>query len=205
MTTISLPATEAELAQVQTAVSEGALLVVPTDTVYGIGANPRDQVAVDRLLTVKGRGREMPPPVLVANIAEACRLAAAMPDAARVLMEKFWPGALTIVVEASSEVAFDLEEIGGTIALRQPAGPVLQVLEALGPLAVTSANLHAQPPAQNCDEAKAYFGSKVSVYFDGGQAPGGVASTIVKITDGGYEILRQGAIDAELIARALSS
>lgn len=204
MITISLPAASEDIDRAREAVSEGALLVVPTDTVYGIGANPQDQKAVDRLLTAKGRGREMPPPVLVPNLDEACRLAAAMPDSARLLMEKFWPGALTIVVEASSEVAFDLEEIGGTIALRQPSGPVLQVLEALGPLAVTSANLHAQPPAQNCAEAKAYFGEAVAVYFDGGQAPGGVASTIVKITVDGYQILREGALSETEIAKVLS-
>lgn len=204
MITIPLPATAAQLQQANQVVEEGALLVVPTDTVYGIGANPRDQKAVDRLLRAKGRGRQMPPPVLVANLAQAQELSESWPQAAAILAREFWPGALTIVTQASAQVAFDLEEIGGTIALRQPSGLVLQVLEELGPLAVTSANLHGQPPALDCQQAKDYFAQEVSVYFDGGPCATSTPSTIVKLEQTGYQILREGAISSARIAQVLS-
>ncbi|VEI13758.1 L-threonylcarbamoyladenylate synthase [Trueperella bialowiezensis] len=187
------------------AIARGEVICLPTDTVYGIGANPFSASAITRLLTAKSRTRANPPPVLVAGVDQARSVAAELSREAEDLMEAFWPGALTIVVPARADIGWDLGETNGTVALRMPDSPVaLELLRTTGPLAVTSANQHGQPPATTVSEAEQQLGEAVTLYLDGGQVGGGsaVASTIVTVV-GSPAILRHGGIDAAAIGAVL--
>jgi tRNA threonylcarbamoyl adenosine modification protein (Sua5/YciO/YrdC/YwlC family) len=178
------------------AVSTGELVVLPTDTVYGLGADAFDTVAVGDLLRVKGRGRDMPVPVLVGSWSTIDGLVSVVDARTRDLIEAFWPGGLTLVVNHAPSLTWDLGESGGTVAVRMPLHPVaIELLEDTGPMAVSSANRHGQPAAQTAAEARAQLGDDVAVYLEDGQALGGVASTIVDVTAGRPRILRLGAID----------
>ncbi len=177
------------------AIARGELVVLPTDTVYGVGSDAFDAAAVARLLAAKGRGRQMPPPVLMGDVRTLDGLATDVPEAVRVLVEEFWPGGLTVICRAQPSLAWDLGETRGTVALRIPDSPcALALLRRTGPLAVTSANLTGQPAARTATEAAAQLGPAVSVYLDGGPAPGGTASTIVDATGDVLRVVRDGAI-----------
>jgi tRNA threonylcarbamoyl adenosine modification protein (Sua5/YciO/YrdC/YwlC family) len=177
------------------AISRGGLVVLPTDTVYGIGADAFDAEAVAALLAAKGRGRQMPPPVLVPDARTLDGLATDVPDDARRLVETFWPGGFTIILRAQPSLAWDLGETHGTVALRMPDHPAaLALLRRTGPLAVSSANATGRPAALDVDDAQAQLGDAVTVYLDGGTAPGGVASTIVDATSDTLRVVRQGAV-----------
>ena len=189
------PLSKQDIASLKSQIAAGKLLVVPTDTVYGIAANPFSSSAVDKLLTAKGRGRDFPSPVLVSSISQASALVLEIPPLARTFMEKFWPGALTVVLPARKDLPLDLGVTGGTVAVRQPdQTDLLQLLQASGPLAVTSANLHGLPPALTVTQAQEYFGDKVSEYVDAGPSRIGEPSTIVKVEAEDYFVLRSGAI-----------
>ncbi|PFG32614.1 L-threonylcarbamoyladenylate synthase [Sanguibacter antarcticus] len=180
------------------AVQRGGLVVLPTDTVYGIGADAFAPDAVAALLAAKGRGRQMPPPVLVGSVATLDGLATDVPEGARALAERFWPGALTIIVRAQPSLAWDLGETHGTVALRMPDHPAaLALLARTGPMAVSSANRTGQQAALTATEAHAQLGDSVQVFLDGGTAPGGVASTIVDATGGVLRVVREGALSLE--------
>lgn len=190
------PALDAAVA----AVARGALVVLPTDTVYGIGCDAFNPRAVEQLLAAKGRGRAAPPPVLIPSAGTMAGLAMDVTPAATALAERFWPGGLTLIVHAQPSLAWDLGDTGGTVALRMPDHPVaLALLSRTGPMAVSSANLHGRPAALTCDEAHAQLGESVAEYLDGGQVPGGVASTIVDATGAEIAVVRAGAISAEEI------
>lgn len=202
----------------------GGLVILPTDTVYGIGCNAADAGAVERLLAAKGRGRQMPPPVLVADPADLSGIVAQVPEAARALMEAFWPGALTLILEADETLTWDLGETGGTLAVRMPAHELaLSLLRRSGPLAVTSANPTGAPPATDAASARAAFPGRVRdleeltpssagaarregiLLLDGGATPGPVPSTIVTLAGEHARtprILRQGALAHEDLERA---
>ncbi|SDU89917.1 tRNA threonylcarbamoyl adenosine modification protein, Sua5/YciO/YrdC/YwlC family [Microlunatus sagamiharensis] len=194
------------------AVSDGACVVLPTDTVYGIGADAFNGEAVQRLLDAKNRGRDMPPPVLIGDASLLRALATEVPDVVHELVEAHWPGPLTIVCRIQPSLRMDLGETGGTIALRVPDHALArEVLRRTGPLAVSSANLSGQPAALTCDEAVDQLGERVAVYLDGGPAGTEVdgarvspPSTIVDFTrrDGG-QLLRRGALDLETLRRVL--
>lgn len=184
------------------AVGRGRLVVIPTDTVYGIAANAFDARAVQALLDAKGRGRQSPPPVLVSGVPTLRALTAEVPTAVEQLVEAFWPGGLTIVLPAQPSLTWDLGETRGTVAVRMPAQRVaLELLEETGPLAVSSANLTGMPAATTAEGALEMLGDRVDVYLDAGASEGGVASTIIDATAlvGGSErvvrVLREGAID----------
>ncbi|WP_251150273.1 L-threonylcarbamoyladenylate synthase [Cellulosimicrobium sp. Marseille-Q4280] len=180
------------------AVSRGGLVVLPTDTVYGIGADAFDADAVAALLGAKGRGRQMPPPVLVPDARTLDGLATEVPDDARRLVEELWPGGFTIILKAQPSLAWDLGETHGTVALRMPDHEAaLALLRRTGPLAVSSANRTGSPAALDVDDARAQLGESVAVYLDGGVAPGGVASTIVDATSGTLRVVRAGAVPLE--------
>ena len=179
------------------AVSNGELVVLPTDTVYGLGADAFDSEAVADLLRVKGRGRNMPVPVLVGSWKTIDGLVSVVDSRTRDLIEAFWPGGLTLVVSHAPSLTWDLGDSGGTVAVRMPLHPVaIELLEETGPMAVSSANRHGQPAAQTAAEARTQLGEDVAVYLEDGQVRGGVASTIVDVTGGRPQILRLGAIDA---------
>jgi L-threonylcarbamoyladenylate synthase len=180
------------------AVGRGDLVVMPTDTVYGIGADAFKSWAVSALQNAKGRGRNVPPPVLVGSRSTVDGLAHALPSVARDLMEVFWPGGLTIVVEHAPSLSWDLGETFGTVGLRMPLHPIaLEVLRETGPMAVSSANTHGKPPAKNAIEAREQLGYSVSVYLDGGPALESVASTMIDVTGDVPRLLRAGPISIE--------
>lgn len=195
---------EAGLAAATTAVRAGELVVLPTDTVYGLGADAFDPVAVARLLEAKGRGREMPPPVLVGSPATLDALASQLPDWARHLVEHYWPGPLTIVVRQQGSLQWDLGETRGTVAVRMPHDTVaLELLARTGPLAVSSANLSGRPAATNADDAAEMLSAQVSVILDGGPTADDLPSTIVDCTGAQPRLLRVGAISAEELREVL--
>lgn len=180
-----------------TGVTSGELVVLPTDTVYGLGADAFQPNAVQQLLRAKGRGRDMPVPVLVGSWSTIDGLVSSVDARTRSLVEAFWPGGLTLVVRHVPSLSWDLGESSGTVALRMPLHPVaIELLESTGPMAVSSANRHGRPPAQTAAEARTQLGEDVAVYLEDGQAPGGVASTIVDLTGGRPRILRVGAVSA---------
>jgi L-threonylcarbamoyladenylate synthase len=179
-------------------VAEGELIVLPTDTVYGIGCDAFSPRAVARLLAAKGRGRAMPPPVLVSHVRTLDGIATAISGQVRALAEAFWPGALTIVCRSQPSLNWDLGDTGGTVAVRMPLHPVaLELLDRTGPMAVSSANLTGRPAANTCDEAQQQFGELVALYLDGGAAGIGVPSTIVDGTGEVPRLLRAGALSVE--------
>ena len=195
------------------AIGRGELVVMPTDTVYGVAADAFDPAAVQRLLDAKGRTRQSPPPVLIPGIPTLEALTEEVPPEIRKLVDIFWPGALTIILPARSSLHWDLGDTGGTVALRMPANAyALELLAETGPLAVSSANLTGQPAATTAQEAEEMLGESVSVYLDGGAAgtdASGVASTIIDATPllipgGELRIVREGAIPAAAIMKALA-
>ncbi len=194
----------AGLAAATSAVKGGRLVVLPTDTLYGIGADAFDSTAVAALLRAKGRGRDMPVPVLVGSWHTIDGLVLSMRPQARDLVRAFWPGGLSLVVQQAPSLAWDLGDTRGTVMVRMPLHPVaLELLREVGPMAVSSANISGQPPARTADEARTQLGDAVSVYLDGGPAPHAVASTIVDLTVDQPRILREGAVPAADIAEVL--
>lgn len=196
------------------AFGKGELIVLPTDTVYGIACDAFNADAVRRLLDAKGRGVDAPPPVLIPGIPTLDALAENIPDEVRTLVKAFWPGALTIIVPARESLTWDLGNTHGTVALRMPDNEIaLELLSETGPLAVSSANLTGQPAATTLEQAVAALGDAVSVYLDGGPTASGDdagsdrGSTIVDATGIalGKElmIVRHGAIPDEAIFEAL--
>jgi tRNA threonylcarbamoyl adenosine modification protein (Sua5/YciO/YrdC/YwlC family) len=193
------------LPKVVDGVREGQLVVLPTDTVYGIGADAFSAEAVRSLLAAKGRGREMPPPVLVAEARTVDGLATDVPDWARALIADYWPGPLTLVLPAQPSLMWDLGETQGTVALRMPDDEVaLAILREVGPMAVSSANRTGNPASRTVLDAAAQLGAAVTFYLDGGPSRGGLASTIVDCTGAEPVILREGAISAAEILAAVA-
>jgi len=176
-------------------IARGDLVVLPTDTVYGIAADAFKPWAVTALLNAKGRGRHMPPPVLVGSRHVLDGLVYQLPREARDLVEAFWPGALTIVVEQAPTLQWDLGDTYGTVAVRMPLHPIaLDLLAETGPMAVSSANVSGRPPALTAQQAYGQLGESVSVYLDGGEVPVGRPSSIVDLTGEVPRLLREGAI-----------
>ncbi len=186
------------------AVQRGLLVVIPTDTVYGVAADAFDPEAVAELLAAKGRGREMPPPVLISTAATLDALATKVPDYARALVEAFWPGPLTLVLHQQQSLQWDLGDTRGTVAVRMPDLALTRdVLERTGPLAVSSANLTGQPAAVDADQAEEMLGELVEVIVDAGPSPGGEASTIIDATGPIGRVLRVGALSLETLNAVL--
>ena len=186
------------------ALKDGRLVVMPTDTVYGIGADAFDSTAVAALLAAKGRGRDMPVGVLVGSWHTIEGLVYTMPDGARDLIRAFWPGALSLVVTQAPSLHWDLGDARGTVMLRMPLHPVaIELLREVGPMAVSSANVSGRPPAVEADEARNQLGDLVDVYLDAGRSQQQAASTIVDLTGDTPRILRAGPVSAERIAAVL--
>jgi len=179
------------------AVRRGECIVLPTDTVYGIGADATSAKAVQRLLDAKQRGRDMPPPVLLPDVADIETIARDVPEDAYRLAAAFWPGALTLILRAG--MPLDLGDRPDTIAVRVPNHDGARtLLRATGLLAVSSANLSGRPPATNVNDAADMLGDAVAVYLDAGQTPGETPSTIVDLSgDGPGRVLRQGVISLD--------
>lgn len=186
------------------AVREGHVIVYPTDTVYGVGADAFNPEAVEAVLAAKGRGRQMPPPVLIPNARTVDGLASQIPDYARTLMDRFWPGPLTLILLSAPTLHWDLGETNGTVALRVPQDEIaLAVLDEVGPMAVTSANRTGEQAATTMREAKMMLGDAVEVYLDGGPTQGSASSTILDCTQDRPRILRQGALPEQELRDAI--
>ncbi|MRH29358.1 threonylcarbamoyl-AMP synthase [Microbacterium sp. SYP-A9085] len=200
----------AGMRQARQAISRGELVVMPTDTVYGVAADAFNPDAVAGLLAAKGRGRQSPPPVLVAGRAMMQALVSEVPEPVERLVDAFWPGGLTIVLPAQPSLSWDLGDTHGTVAVRMPDHHLaLELLEETGPLAVSSANLTGKAAAIAAGDAQAMLGDSVAVYLDAGFSRTGVSSTIVDATSlvGTAEpivrVLREGAIDRERLRTVL--
>jgi tRNA threonylcarbamoyl adenosine modification protein (Sua5/YciO/YrdC/YwlC family) len=195
---------EAAVAAASLAIQRGTLVLMPTDTVYGIAADAFDHEAVADLLEAKGRGREMPPPVLVSAATTLDALAVRVPGYARALVEEFWPGPLTLVCHAQASLQWDLGDTRGTVAVRMPDHPVaLEILERTGPLAVSSANTTGEPAATDADQAEQMLGEDCAVLVDAGPSPTGEASTIVDVTGPQGRVLRAGALGLDQLNTVL--
>ena len=189
------------------AIQAGECIVLPTDTVYGIGADAFSAEAVQRLLKAKGRGRDMPPPVLIGEASLIRALAVDVPDQAKELIDRHWPGALTVICRIQPSLRMDLGDSKDTIALRVPDHELArEILRRTGPMAVSSANRSGQSAALSCDDAIEQLGDSVAVYLDGGElaASGGAPSTIVDFTRRpAGEVLRVGALSVEVLRETL--
>lgn len=200
------------------AIGRKELIVIPTDTVYGLACDAFSHEGVQSLLDAKGRNRQSPPPVLIGNVSALDGLAQEVPALAHKLAETFWPGALTMILKAQPSLTWDLGETKGTVALRMPDHKIaLALLQETGPLAVSSANLTGEPAAITCQQAQSFLGSKVKVYLDGGSSPKAEASTIVDLTDlvdvadesgkistkGKARVVRRGALSTEKLKLVL--
>lgn len=186
-------------------IASGRCLVMPTDTVYGICADAFDARAVQRLLTAKQRGRDMPPPLLISDEGVMAALARDVPPAASKLVAAHWPGPLTIICKAQPSLRMDLGETRGTIAMRVPDHELARdVLRRTGPLAVSSANVSGAPAATSAQEAAGQLGLDVALYLDGGPTPGPVPSTIVDFTvEPEGRVVREGILTVELLRRTV--
>lgn len=195
---------QAGIAAAIRALKDGRLVVMPTDTVYGLGADAFDGGAVAALLAAKGRGRDMPVPVLVGSWHTIQGLVYTVPNSAKELIRAFWPGALSLVVRQAPSLHWDLGEANGTVMLRMPLHPVaIELLRAVGPMAVSSANISGHAAAVTAEHARDQLGDKVDVYLDGGPAERQSASTIVDLTGAHPRVLRQGPVTVEAIAKVL--
>lgn len=196
---------EEGLTEATRTVQRGRLVVLPTDTVYGVGCDAFDEDAVERLLEAKGRGRDMPPPVLVSAKTTLEAIAVDVPAWARTLVDALWPGPLTLVLRQQPSLQWDLGETRGTVAVRMPDHEAaLELLSRTGPMAVSSANLSGHPAATTADEAEVMLGDSVRVILDGGQSPDAVPSTIVDCTGPEGRVLRRGAISVERLNEVLA-
>ena len=192
------------LREAASAVRRGELVVLPTDTLYGIGADAFTNWAVRALLEAKGRGPSMPSPVLVPSPATLHGLVAGMPSVGWELVDAFWPGGLTIVAMHQPTLTWDLGETRGTVAVRMPLHDItLELIQRTGPLAVSSANTTGMPAATNAEEAIEMLGDLVAVVLDAGETTGEQPSTIVDCTGDRPRILREGALSARDIHRVL--
>ena len=193
------------IAEAAASLRKGDLAVMPTDTVYGLAADAFSPIAVASLLAAKGRGRHMPPPVLVGTVRAASALVEDLNAFGRDLIEEFWPGGLTLVVRANRSLIWDLGDTKGTVAVRMPLHEVaLELLKETGPLAVSSANLSGAPPATTVDDAEAQLGEAVAVYLDGGPCSATVPSTIVDLTGPVPRLLRAGVISIDRIREVVT-
>lgn len=197
---------EAGLAAAAGMIRSSRLVVFPTDTVYGIGCDAFDTLAVRALLDAKGRGRAMPLSVLVGSWSTVDGLVLTVPAEARRLIEAFWPGGLSIVLPHAPSLAWDLGDTRGTVMIRMPLHPVvLELLREIGPIAQSSANVSGQQPATTIAEAKAQLGESVAVYLDGGPAGEPVPSSIVDLTGETPRMLREGAVTKADVVEVLGT
>jgi len=195
---------QAGIASAISALKGGRLVVLPTDTVYGIGADAFDGTAVAALLAAKGRGRDMPVPVLVGSWHTIDGLVYSVPDAARELIQAFWPGALSLVVRQAPSLQWDLGDAYGTVMLRMPLHPIaIELLREVGPMAVSSANISGRAAAVTAADAREQLADLVEVYLEGGRSVQQAASTIVDLTGAQPKVLREGPVTAAAIADVL--
>ncbi len=191
--------------QAAAAASAGELIVIPTDTVYGIGTRPDDAAAIHRLFEAKGRPLDLSLAVLVPSVA-AARAIAVFEQAAERLAGRFWPGPLTLVLpRTEASVSWDLGSDEGTIGVRMPHHPLaLAVLARIGPLAVSSANRTGEPPASDCDALSRALGDRVAVFLCQDQPLAGPPSTVVQLVAGELRMIREGELSRSQLQEAIT-
>ncbi len=199
MTSLSGPLRDAAAAALG-----GQLIVFPTDTVYGIGTRPDDPAATAKVFEAKRRPRDIELPVLVATVT-AARVLAVFDERAERLAAALWPGPITLVLPRAADASsWDLGGDATTVGVRAPRHPLaLALLAETGPLAVTSANLSALPPAETCGELQTLFGDAVAVYLCQHGPLDGVASTVIDLAHGPATIIREGSLPREVVAELL--
>lgn len=186
-------------------VQSGAVIAVPTETYYGLGVNPFDAAAVGRLLAVKGRPDGKPILILIGEQGQLEDLVASVPPVARVLMEAYWPGPLTLVLPAGAKLPVSVTAGTGTVGVRHTScGPLAELLRHTGPLTGTSANRSGEPPVRTAAAVEQTLGAMVDVIVDGGTTPGGLASTVLDVCDG-VRMVREGPIDRQMLQRTLTA
>jgi len=196
--------TDAQIRELVVELQNGELIVYPTETVYGIGANVYDENAVKKVYLAKNRPFDMPLSVAVSDIAMMEEIAFLDDDAHR-LAKRFLPGPLTIIIKKRPDIPNIVTAMSQKVGIRIPDHPVaLRLIREFGPIIATSANKHSKPDAINVQEAILDLGDQVSTYIDCGPCPLGKPSTIVWIMDGKVEIVRQGAISREEIEAVLN-
>lgn len=184
---------------------EGGVVAVPTDSFYALAVSPFNQIALDRLIHIKGERSHKPFPVLIGEISQLNQLVLEVPEVANTLIDTFWPGLLTLVFPACPNLSEALTGGSGTIGIRQPGDPRLcQLLSQIGPVTGTSANRAGGVPATTVADVQAQFGSEVDLILDGGSTPGGQPSTVLQLV-GEIRILRQGAISRDQLQQVLSA
>ncbi len=193
------------IVEAATSLRKGDLVVMPTDTVYGLAADAFSPPAVAGLLAAKGRGRQMPPPVLVGTVRAATALVEGLNESGKDLIEEFWPGGLTLILRANRNLIWDLGDTKGTVAVRMPLHEIaLELLKEVGPLAVSSANRSGAPPATTAAAAQEQLGDAVAVYLDGGPCLGELPSTIVNLTSSVPRLVRAGVISVERLRQVVT-
>ncbi|MHB0875451.1 MAG: L-threonylcarbamoyladenylate synthase [Anaerolineae bacterium] len=194
------------LRRVAAAAAAGALVVIPTDTVYGVAARPTADGA-QRLFRAKGRPESRPLPLLLSGVSALPSLVSVWPEPARVLARLFWPGALTLVVPARADVATEVTAGSGTVGVRVPACDIARTVidQAGGVLAVTSANRSGEAAAVSVEDAVAALGDSVTWFVDGGRLAGGVPSTVVEVSAHRVVVLRRGGVDSAALRQALDA
>jgi L-threonylcarbamoyladenylate synthase len=199
-------AVDAVVERAASVLERGGLVVLPTDTVYGVGAAIDRPEGVARLYVAKGRPLDRPIPVLVSSLAAARELVTHIDPISRALMERYWPGPLTIVLPAVARLPGEIVRDTGMVGLRMPDHPVaLAIIErAGGALAVTSANRSDDPETRTADDAARDIGHAVDLVVDGGVTPGGIASTVVRVEGDDFVVLRQGAVSESELRGAIS-
>lgn len=196
--------TEESIAAAGKILSEGGLVAFPTDTVYGLGALCTDEAAIEKLFSAKGRDEGKPISILVSDIAQVEAAAEEVPEKARRLMEKYWPGALTIVLKKSPAVSARLSAGTGTIGIRMPDSETARKLieAAKSPLAAPSANRSGKRSAVTAEEVREDLEGRIDLILDGGACPVGLASTVVDLTGPQPKILREGIVTKTMIDEA---
>ncbi len=188
------------------ALARSGLVVLPTDTVYGLAVDAFDPAGVRRLLRAKGRGRSKPTPVLIGSADTLRALATNLNADVRSLADRFWPGGLTLICRQQPSLRWDLGDSRATVAIRMPDhAEALALLGDNGPLAVSSANLTGQPPATTIEEAQEQLGEAVDVYLDAGPTPGPLPSTIIDATGGVLRLVREGTIPLDELREVASA
>lgn len=203
MNTITIDAQEAEaIPQAVNVLAAGGLVMFPTDTVYGVAARADQPKAIAKLFAAKGRSLDKAIPLLVSSEDQVGAVTAEVPEVARRLIARFWPGGLTLVMQRARHLPDILCAGGSTVAVRMPDHPLaLALLNAAGgALATTSANDSGDPPALTATEAFEALGGKVELLIDGGRVPGGVASTVLDVTQHPPRVLRPGPLSASELA-----
>lgn len=189
-------------------IRHGEVLGMPTDTFYGLAADPLNLRAVDRIYDIKSRSRHKPLSLLIESIEQAEELSRPLPDEFYVLARKFWPGPLTIIVRASSRLPLKVTANTGNVALRVPAAPIpVAVIRASGlPITATSANLSGASECTTAEEVHDQLRGRLNIIIDGGRSPREVASTIIDLSgdQGIWSIQREGAIPSQEVQKALS-